>query len=719
MSTNKDRDALSKIKNLSKAQQKEIKGLKEQLDLYQKIFEYAPDPYYLNTLSGTFIDGNRAAEKAVGYKRDALIGQSFLKLKLLLPQDIGRAAKMLGKNALGKSTGPDEFTLIRKDGSHVILEISTYPLRYKKKSIVLGIARDITNRKESEEELIQFKLMIDASKDYISLINRDYVYEAANDAYIEARQKTRAEVIGHSVKKVWGEKKFNDFIKDKLNKCFKGEIINHQSAFQFVEDEMNYMDVTYYPCRNTEGKITHAVVVSHNITEIKRSEEKIKHLAYHDTLTNLPNRLQFADRLTLELSHAKRNRTKVAVLFLDLDQFKKINDTFGHDVGDKLLKGVAERLSRLLRKSDTISRREGLIDCLNESISRLGGDEFTLIIPNLIDQKFSAIVAKKIIESFKVPYIINKQEFFTTTSIGISIYPDDGSDCETLLKNADTAMYRAKDLGRNNYQYYSEEMNENSLQRMDIENKLHYALEKNEFEIYYQPQISLNRDTLVGTEALLRWKNKEMGLVMPDDFIPIAEETGMIIPIGNWVLQHACRQMKEWHDEGMTSLKLAINLSARQFQDKDLIKNIKKALDETSIGPSYLEIEITESTMMQNFDLALEITEQLKRMGLSIALDDFGTGFSSLRYLQKFPIDVLKIDKSFIFDMEKNQENEAIVSAIISMAHSLHMKVIAEGVELNEHRSYLAERGCEEVQGFFYSKPLPKDEFKKYAVDGK
>ncbi|MFH1672863.1 MAG: EAL domain-containing protein [Pseudomonadota bacterium] len=572
--------------------------------------------------------------------------------------------------------------------------------------------------KQAAAELRQYKRMINVSQDYITLIDENYVYRAVNDVYLKARNKTLQEVLGQNVADVWGQQVFNDFIKDKVDRCLRGEIVNDQSVFEFRESETDYMDVAYYPCYGHKGTISRVIVISRNITsliaDIKRSEAKITHLTYYDALTKLPNRSQFMDRLALEISHANRTKKMLAVLFLDLDHFKRINDTLGYKAGDELLETVASRLSQQLRQSDTVSRMDYHVQDMGDSVSRVGGDEFSIIIPRLSEAQLATVVAKRILDVMKAPFVIQNQELRMTTSVGISLYPNDGHDVEIVLKNASTALYRAKDRGRDNYQFYSPAMNEMALERIELENNLHHALEQNEFLLYYQPQYELRTNKIVGMEALVRWNNRDKGLIPPNSFIPLAEETGLILSIGEWVLRTACKQAKALQDEGFTPLRVAVNLSARQFQDPDLIEKVSLILKETGLPPNDLELEITESAMIQDVDNAISILHDLKKMDITIALDDFGTGYSSLTYLKKFPIDTLKIDRSFVSDIDvRNADSLAIVAAIVAMARKLRIRTVAEGVESEEQLSFLQVQECDEVQGYLLSPPIPAPDFLK------
>jgi len=413
---------------------------------------------------------------------------------------------------------------------------------------------------------------------------------------------------------------------------------------------------------------------------------------HFDPLTNLPNRALFVDRLTLSLAHAARERKMLAVAFVDLDRFKTIIDTLGHAVGDEILRQVAHRLSACLPDDGTLAR--------------LGGDEFVALLPQ-IDRADKAVhLAHELLDALKASFHANGHELHITSSIGISLYPYDGEDADTLLKNADTALYRAKEQGRNNYQLYTPAMNARAFERLAMENSLRKALERHEFQLYYQPQIDTQTGDMVGVEALLRWQHPDLGVVYPAEFISLAEETGLIVPLGAWVLRTACLQNKKWQTAGLPPVTMAVNLSARQFQDRQLVDIIVGVLQETGLEPRWLELEITESTAMQNADYSNVVLRDLKQRGIQISLDDFGTGYSSLSYLKKFPIDTLKIDQSFIRDLSGNPNDAAIANAIIVLAHSLHLSVVAEGVETTAQSQFLEEHGCDRWQGYLYSHPL-------------
>lgn len=423
------------------------------------------------------------------------------------------------------------------------------------------------------------------------------------------------------------------------------------------------------------------------------AEATVQHQAHFDLLTDLPNRVMFNDRLTLALAHANRQRQMLAVLFVDLDRFKTIVDTLGHAVGDRVLQGVAERLQSCLEEGDTLAR--------------LGGDEFVVLLPQIRRADKAVKLAQQMLEVLKPAFHFAGHELHITTSIGIALYPYDGENADTLLKNADTALYRAKEQGRNNYQLYTPAMNARAFERLALENSLRKALERKEFLLHYQPQVDFRNNAIIGMEALLRWQHPDLGLVYPAEFIPLAEETGLIVPLGEWAIRTACLQAKTWQKAGFPPMNVAVNLSARQFQQHDLVETIARILKETELDSRWLEVEITESVAMQNADYAIVILRDLKEMGVQIVMDDFGTGYSSLSYLKKFPVHVLKIDQSFIRDLIRDPNDAAIANAIIVLAHSLKMLVVAEGVETPEQESFLREHQCDRFQGYLFSSPVP------------
>ncbi|WP_298239574.1 cell division protein ZapA [uncultured Bradyrhizobium sp.] len=436
--------------------------------------------------------------------------------------------------------------------------------------------------------------------------------------------------------------------------------------------------------------------VSSDITERKLHEEETSWLVNHDALTGLPNRNLLNDRLGQALARARRAEQPVGVLFLDLDGFKFINDSFGHTLGDNLLKAVSTRLSGAVRDGD--------------SVARLGGDEFVVVLENVGDAAAAEAVAQQVLQALAQPFTVGDQSLHVTTSIGISVFPEDGHSPEILLKHADVAMYRAKDQGRNGVQRYAREMSVRTDERVQLERALRLSVQAEQFELHYQPQVDLRSGAVSSVEALIRWHHPEFGKVSPARFIPLAEETGLIIPLGEWVLRQACRQLKAWHDAGRRDLTMAVNVSARQFHHQDIPRLVRRVLEETGVPPQSLELELTESVLLYNADAVIEVLRQLKAIGVSLAMDDFGTGYSSLSYLKRFPIDTIKIDRSFTTDLPQSKDAASITRAIIAMAQSLDMRTVAEGVETEDQLGFLSLNACDAVQGFYFSPALPAEQ---------
>lgn len=436
-----------------------------------------------------------------------------------------------------------------------------------------------------------------------------------------------------------------------------------------------------------------ASLEAHKLAEqVQAAKDNLEHLVYHDMLTDLPNRTLLQDRLGQAIEMARRQDRQLAVMFMDLDQFKHINDSLGHAVGDQLLQSVAQRLVACVRQSDTISRQ--------------GGDEFVLLLPCIEQAEDAALSAQKILVAIELPHRIGQHDLHISVSIGISIYPDDGQDAETLIKNADSAMYHAKESGRNTFEFFEQEMNARAVQRQSTEASLRRALERQEFVLHYQPKIDLQSGTIVGVEALIRWQHPQRGLLLPEQFVTIAEECGLILPIGRWVLREACHQAQAWLLAGLPPITVAVNTSAFEFRAKDFLENIRATLEDARLEPHYLELELTESALMRDVESTDSVLCALAELGVKLAIDDFGTGYSSLSYLRKFPIDTLKIDQSFVNDMTRNPDDAAIVCAVISMAKSLRLRVIAEGVETPEQLAFLLARQCDEGQGYHFGRPV-------------
>ncbi|HET7436512.1 MAG TPA: EAL domain-containing protein, partial [Thermoanaerobaculia bacterium] len=661
---------------------------------YRNIFDYASVGIYQSTRDGRFITANPSLARMLGYDSvEDLLARS---LEDVYWDPAEREQLILRFEPVGYASN-HELRWRRKDGSPIWVQLNAHAIESQRGVLYFeGFVYDITERKEAEETLSKQSAAIMASMDGIGIVNDRLEFTYANESLAKLFGYPNAQILlGRSLCDLYEPHEQVRLITSIVPTVsqrgrWRGEATGLRRDGASFPQEMSLTAID-------GGSM---VCVVRDITERTYAEEQIKHLAYHDALTNLPNRLLFKDRLTVALSHAQREKAHLAVLFLDLDRFKVINDSLGHNIGDQLLQAVASRVQMCVRESDTVAR--------------LGGDEFTVLLPRLGHSDDAAPVAQKILEAIRHPFHIEGREFFTTTSIGISLFPEDGVDAETLIKNADTAMYQAKEVGRDNYQLFNALVNAKALQRIALEHGLRRAAMNEEFRVHYQPIFDLRSGKISGMEALLRWTHADLGPVPPATFIPLAEATGVMIPIGMWALRQACRQAKAWHDAGFKTLSLAVNLSVTQLQQPDLVACVRDVLRDTGIPPRLLELEITESSAMQSPETSVRTLYDLKKLGIRISLDDFGTGHSSLAYLKRFPIDTLKIDQSFVHDITSDPDTAAIVTAIIAMAHSLRLKVIAEGVEFTEQANFLRRHACDQMQGFLIKPPIGADEFYEF-----
>ena len=660
--------------------------LRRSEERYRELFENANDLIYTHDLEGNVLSLNVACERVTGYTRDELIGRNMT--EIVYPEHRQRGVEAMQKKARGEVKATSyELDVVAKDGRRVPVEVNTRLVYEDGKPIAIqGIGRDISERKESEA---RFRLLFER--------NLAGVYRTTTDGRILDCNEACARIFGYDSREAFLGLKASDFYYDNRERDRVVQMLGDQQSISNLELRLRRRDGTaVWVLENVtllDSGVLEGTII--DITDRKHVQEQMEYQAYHDALTSLPNRLLFRDRITIAQAHAKRNGRCVAVMFLDLDQFKLVNDTLGHTVGDRLLQAIASRLVNCVRAEDTVAR--------------MGGDEFTILLTDMQDRRGAAGVAQKVIDAVRQPVRIDEHELYVTTSIGIAIYPEDGDDAETLLKNADRAMYRAKELGRDNYQYAT--VSDRGDSRLSLERALHHALERDELVVHYHPMFEIATGFVVGAEALVRWNHPERGLLQPNEFIPIAEETNLIVPLGAWVLRTACAQMKAWHDAGHARLRIAVNLSPRQFQDRELVSTVEKILAETHFPAPLLDLEITESTAMQNAELSLTILNRLKEMGIRISIDDFGTGYSSLSYLKRFPIDTVKIDQDFVRDL--TTDDAAIITAVISMARALNLRVIAEGVETEEQLDFLRREQCAEMQGFLYSQPLSAAEFER------
>ncbi len=656
-----------------------------------------------NVQSGE-VNFSRRWKEMLGFAENEIGGHLDEWNKRVHPQDLPRVMADLQAHFDGSAPGyASEYRVLCKDGSWkwilargmvVSRTEDGRPLR------MIGTHCDISERRRSEQALKEQKEFLDAILEnepecvkVLALDGRLLQMNRAGLAMLEVDSLEEAKQFGLSR---FIDPEYRSSFLELEQRVFAGETGMLEFPIIGKRGTRRWLETHATPLRDTEGKAYALVGVTRDVTARKAAEARIEFLAYHDALTELPNRLLTKDRVELAISAAERVGTKTALLFLDLDNFKTINDSLGHIVGDALLKGVAARLRECLRDSDTLSRQ--------------GGDEFLVVLPDVGGNEAIIEVSEKILERMGETFGIDNYELSTSLSIGIAVYPDDGDDFDTLLKKADTAMYQAKGAGRNTYRFHTEQMNADAIEHLYMRNGLRQAVQMGEFALLYQPQVNLDSGAVIGAEALIRWNHPELGMVPPKRFISIAEDSGFIVPIGDWVLREACRQAAVWQRAGLPDLVVAVNLSSVQFKRGNLETSVTQALTESGLDPALLELELTESILIQDTEKVLATLQRLKALGVNLSIDDFGTGYSSLSYLTRFNVDKLKIDQSFVHDMADNPNDAAIVLAIIQMARSLNLKTIAEGVEDERQLSLLRRQQCDEAQGYRFARPMPAEE---------
>lgn len=678
----------------------ERKQAEEQLQL---LLDTTVEGIYGIDMQGRTTFVNPAASSMLGFTSEELIGKENHSLihhshrdGSHYPADDCRMLQVIHGGILQTV---DNEVFWRKDGTPFPVEYSSNPIEHNREIIGAVVSfRDISERKQTERQIRTLSQAVEQSPVTVIITDVDANIEYVNSAFERVTGYSAAEVIGQNPRILNSgntpTERYTEMWKALVNgKTWSGEFHNRKKNGE-VFWERAYMA----PVLDNLGNITHYLAVEEDISTQKLQEEQILHQANYDSLTDLPNRFLTLDRLSQMIKESLRNGSRAAVFFLDLDDFKKINDTMSHEVGDHLLIQAAARLRDVMRDEDTVSR--------------LGGDEFVMLMGSLSNAEDAYPVAEKILECFRNPFHLDGRELVLTVSIGISIFPDDGDNPATLLRNADTAMYHSKEQGRNTYNYFTDAMNKGVSRRLHLEEQLHGALERNEFTLHYQPLLDVKTRSMVAAEALLRWHNPTLGEVSPEEFIPIAEHTGQITPIGIFVLNEALKMTAQWQKQ-YKDFKIAINISPRQFRDPNLLQHIKDGLEHSGVSSKYLELEITEGVLMSGHAYIDETLGALSNLGVGISMDDFGTGYSSLSYLRSYPFDTLKIDRSFVSDITSDPADAELVNAAIAMAHSLGLAVVAEGVETEQQLALLTERGCEYAQGELFSKPVPADQIAK------
>ena len=679
-------------------------ALKESEEKFARIFTGSPDGIVIISLAdGRILDINDAFVISSGFSYDELVGHRVSELAVFDDvEQLQRSTEIVTKEG---SLQNFELTFRTKKGEQIPALVSATVVELEGEKSLVCIAKDNRAQRETEAKLRvseeRFRGAFENAPIGMLLTDTDgYIFQA-NHFAVQALAYSEAEMVGSHISRLVPTQE-RQSLKETFDRLLyrSGNVFRSERRMLCKDSMEIWTNFHVVLQRSEDGLPLYFIVQVADITEMKRSQERMERMAFYDTLTDLANRHLFGSRLEQAIAHAQRTETFAAMLYLDLDQFKRVNDTLGHQAGDELLREVARRLTHCVRAEDTVAR--------------YGGDEFAILLYDIATPGDAGAVAEKILGRLRAPITISGHHLVVTTSIGITIIPSDSVHSNILAKNADLAMYRAKERGRNNYQYFAEEMNTKAQSRLRTENELRQALESNQFELFYQPKVRLADQRITGVEALIRWHHPERGLQTPDKFISVAEETGVIVGMGAWVIQQACIAARDLTAQTGAPIQVAVNISTRQFRDPNLVNTVRRCIREAAIDPAQLEVEITETMLMDDAEAAAFTVERLHELGIKIAIDDFGTGYSSLNYLKRFPIDTVKIDRSFVMDIPGNPDDMAITAAVISMAHRLSLVVVAEGVETTEQLKFLSDHDCEYGQGYYFSKPLPFAEIQRF-----
>ncbi len=691
----------------SKSNHRNTPAKLEELTQLRKAVQISGEIIFMTDADGIFTFVNPEFTKQYGYTSEEVIGKAT---PSILNGDWTQSEyKKFWSRLLKKKTIRQKIQNQRKDGSLVDIEATINAIHDANEIIgFIAIEREVTERKKVEDRLRhseqQFRNLVETSQDLIWKLDSEGRFTYLNPAWENVLGYQIDEMIG----RVFAEFKPPEIAERDLEtfkKILGGtDTFGYETVYLSKSGEEKNMVFNAIYLKDASGEVIGTQGTAHDITERKRANNELKRMATHDLLTNLPNRALFDDRLSHAIDIAKRDKEILAVLFLDLDGFKTINDAFGHKQGDRLLQTIAERLLGNIRQSDTVAR--------------LGGDEFAILLEGPAHEREILPVVQNILEAVSEPFTIQEAEAFITGSIGISIFPTDGEDPEELIKNADQAMYQSKQIGKNNYSFFSADMKTQVLERLELRNQLRHGFEQGEFLLLYQPQIDSRSGKIIGVEALLRWQHPKHGIMLPDKFISVAEETGLIVPLGEWVLETACEQIKRWQEQGLPEVRLAVNLSKRELKRPDLVKVIKRILQSNELAPNLLELELTENIIFEDMETSLALLKALKGLGVRLAVDDFGTGYSTLSHLAQFPFDTLKIDQHFAPRLTTSPNDAAIVTGITTIAQNLGIEIIAEGVEDKQQLAQYEAMGCYLIQGWIFSRAVPAEEIEPLLRDG-
>ncbi len=685
-----------------------LRNLRESEERFRTLVEHAPEAIFvIDVDSSLFINANKNATNLFNKTRASLLANSFTSLSPENQPDgssSDQAINRLISDTINGATPTFEWEFLTDNDKPVLCEVRLVRLPSQEKPLIRGSVTDITSRKQVETKMLKLSTALAQTTDAVMITNKAGIIEYVNKSFEVTTGYQEDEIIGKTPNILNSGNQSTGFYKSLWDTISAGEVFSNVFLNQKKDGALYYEEKSITPLHNSGGEITHFISTARDISGRMKIQEHLEFLAHHDVLTQLPNRTELIAKLDQKIITAEQKNRSIAVLFLDLDRFKTINETLGHDIGDSSLQQVAKLLSNCLKEGDIVAR--------------FGGDEFAIVLNDIEGTDDASQTTQTILDAFTSPLMVDGHEVFLSASIGLTIYPRDGNNSKSLLKNAGTAVFHAKENGRNTFDFYKCKMSDTADNRLAMETKLRHALENNEFHLLYQPLVDINSGQPIGAEALIRWQPEGSSHpISPLDFIPILEETGLIVPVGEWVLNNACKQLSEWQNSGADNFRMSINISSRQFHGNELINTLKNCIESHQLNAADLDLEITESLLLETNDDTISLLDNISDMGFALSIDDFGTGYSSLSYLKRLPITTLKIDRTFVHDMQTEQDSTTLVEAIVSMARSLHMGIIVEGVETSQQLTLLSNMGCEVAQGYYFSKPIEAEDFHRLLVE--